>query len=235
MLRVRSCRLLMGCLFAAVVPYSAARAQQQVGTVELAFAGEFLSPEPRPALDQGWFAVARTERGFSLVPTRLQVADVPDRCAGSATQITAVGVQEPLFLVRGPAVFTEGPVDTAYVGYRFIFPGEHLSVRLGEERWFGFVAYGTANPAIGGARVTDYVIRLEHGTLSQTIAEFPRIDSDGPPQLRWAGDLDRDGLLDALFDLTTSYAGHRYVLFLSSGSAPEQLVGRAAEFAVSGC
>lgn len=110
-----------------------------------------------------------------------------------------------------------------------------LSLRLESGASFGFQAYGSAVAAVGEVRVTDYEIRLYQGTHTQTLAEFPRIDWDGPPQVVWARDMDRDGGPDALLDLRTHYSGHHYVLFLSSGASDGQLVSRVAEFRVGGC
>lgn len=208
---------------------------QDSGLVELALTGDFLGQGPFPESGPGWFAVNRTPTGVSLTETRIEVSQVPNPCAGTATRIAAIDVSELLFAVRGLPSFRPGPVDSVFDERRFIYPAEGFSLRLESGRWFGFQAYGSAAPAVGGVRVSDYEIRMYQGTRTQTLAAFPRIDGDGPPQLVWAGDLDRDGEPDALLDLTTSYAGKLYVLFLSSSARNDELVGRVAEFRVGGC
>ncbi len=135
-------------------------------------------------------------------------------------------------MVRGSTAFRSGAVDTAFFGNRYIFPGEYVSFRLKAGEPFGFVAYGSAMP---DSPVTNYAIHMTIGPTRQVIAEFPIIDTDGPPQLLWAGDLDRDDKPDVLFDLTTSYADRLYVLFLSSHAAGEQLVREVGRFRVAGC
>ena len=208
---------------------------QDEGSAALAFSGDFLGSHSFPATGQGWFAANQTPTGMTLTETRIEVTQVPDACAGTATRITAVDVSEPMFLVRGSPAFRSGPLDSVFDKRRFIYPAEGFSLRLESGTWFGFQAYGSAAPAIGEVRVSDYEIRMYQGSRTQTLATFPRVDWDGPPQLVWAGDLDRDGDPDALLDLRTHYAGHHYVLFLSSGVPDDQLVRRAAEFTVGGC
>jgi hypothetical protein len=208
---------------------------QESSSVELAFTGDFLGAGSVAETEQGWFAVSRSPTGAYLEETRIEVSGVPNLCAGTATRIAAVDVDQPLFLVRGSSTFRSGPVDSVFEGRRFIYPAEGFSLQLSSGTWFGFQAYGSAAPAVGEVRVREYEIRMYQGTRTQTLAEFPLIDWDGPPQLVWAGDLDRDGNLDALLDLRTHYAGHHYVLFLSSRARSRDLVGRAAEFRVGGC
>jgi hypothetical protein len=208
---------------------------QQPDSVELGFIGDFRGSGRHPVAGGDWFAVVKTSTGIELTATRIEVSQVPDACADTATRITAADVSDALFLVRGADSFRAGPIDSVFEGRRFIYPAEGISFRLQSDRWFGFQAYGSAAPAVGEVRVSDYEIRMYQGSRIQTLASFPRIDWDGPPRLIWAGDLDRDGNLDALLDLTVSYAANLYTLFLSSHAQSGQLVEKVAEFPVSGC
>jgi len=208
---------------------------QEGNSVELAFSGDFLGARSIPENEQVWFAANQTQTGMALSETRIEVTEVPNSCSGTATRISAMDVREPLFLVRGSRAFRSGPLDSVLDHRRFIYPAEGFSLKLESGAWFGFQAYGSAVPSIGEVRVTDYEIRIYQGTRTQTLAQFARIDWDGPPQVVWAGDLDRDGRLDALLDLRTHYVGHHYVLFLSSDASDEQLVNKVAEFQVGGC
>ncbi len=208
---------------------------QDAGSIELAFVGSFLGSGPFPESGPGWVAVQQTPAGMIVTETRIEVSQVASVCGGTATRISAIDVDEPLFLVRGIPSIRVGPLDSVFEQPRFIYPAEMFSFQLASGRWFGFQAYGSAEPDIGGTRVSDYEIRMYQGTQTQTLAEFSVIDNDGPPQLVWAGDLDRDGNLDALLDLRTHYAGHLYVLFVSSGARSDLLVRRVAEFPVNGC
>lgn len=208
---------------------------QDGSSAALALSGDFLRATSVPVTGQEWFAVNQTPSGMALSETRIELAQVTNACAGTATRIKAVDVREPLFLVSGLPALRAGPLDSVFDEPRFIYPAEGISLSLESGAWFGVRAYGSAAPAVGEVRITDYEIRIYQGTRTQTLARFPQIDWDGPPQLVWAGDLDRDGNLDALFDLRTHYAGHHYVLFVSSEARDELLVRSVAEFSVSGC
>jgi hypothetical protein len=118
---------------------------------------------------------------------------------------------------------------------RFIYPAEYVSFQLASGRHFGFRAFGSAVPADTGQAIDDYMIYLDREGRRQILAEFARIGLDGPPQLVWAGDLDRDGEPDALFDLARTYVGNHFVLFLSTSATTDQLVERVSEYRVSGC
>lgn len=232
MLRVAIACVLTVAIGGLVVPPAHS---QQPGSVELGFTGDFRGPGRYPVAGGDWFAVVETLTGMALTATRIEVSQVPDACADTATRIAAADVGDSLFLVRGSGSFRAGPIDSVFVERRFIYPAEEFSFRLESDRWFGFQAYGSAAPAVGEVRVSDYEIRMYQGSRVQTLATFPRIDWDGPPQLVWAGDLDRDGNLDALLDLRASYAANLYTLFLSSHAKNGQLVEKVAEFRVSGC
>ncbi|NIQ12133.1 MAG: hypothetical protein GWO23_21940 [Gammaproteobacteria bacterium] len=67
------------------------------------------------------------------------------------------------------------------------------------------------------------------GTGKQSIA------SEAFPQVLWAGDLDRDGKLDILLDLTDHYNVSAPTLLLSSMAAANELVQPVAEFRTTGC
>lgn len=58
---------------------------------------------------------------------------------------------------------------------------------------------------------------------------------DKTPTLLWAGDLDRDGRLDLLFDVSDHYNVSETTLFLSSGAAEGELVRPFATFRSTGC
>lgn len=48
--------------------------------------------------------------------------------------------------------------------------------------------------------------------------------------LRWAGDLDRDGQLDLIYNLAGHYTETRLALYLSSAAKPGELVGLVARW-----
>jgi len=76
-----------------------------------------------------------------------------------------------------------------------------------------------------------------HGQRQQ-LAVLSR-DGDVPDfkglRLIWAGDLDGDGKLDLLVDITNHYNGSGSALFLSSKAKSGEIVGLAAKLETVGC
>jgi hypothetical protein len=203
--------------------------------IELIRTGRFLGDGPWPADGAQWFGVYADSVSHWLEAVTLRVRRVPDACADSATVITVAGLSDPLFLVRGIPTLSEGPIDVAFTGQKFLYPGESLYMNLGEGRWYTFIAFGIAEPAYSYAVFKSYQIHLRDLNRSQEIASFEVLDPDGLPTVSWAGDLDRDGALDFLADLRTHYAGHTLTLFLSSLAQADDLVTKAAVFQILGC
>ena len=88
-------------------------------------------------------------------------------------------------------------------------------------------------------------IMLIEGERSQTLVRMTAqsvegrpglmLGSDASPHLIFAGDLDRDGKLDLLFDTTDHYNLSRPVLFLSGAAEGDELLHAVAEHSAVGC
>jgi hypothetical protein len=61
------------------------------------------------------------------------------------------------------------------------------------------------------------------------------LGDDGGVQLRFAGDLDRDGQVDLLLDLSDHYNVQVPTLFLSRGAGDDAVVRTAAMQRITGC
>jgi hypothetical protein len=204
--------------------------------VALLFTGEFLGQHAWPASGETWFALYSTPAGYRLATTTIRVESVPNACAGTATKVSVDGPLQPFFLLRGLQNLRAGPIDTAFAGRTFLYPGQSFSARLGEAgKWYYFRALGTAGThGLGETLITNYRLELRDsgrmGAPSQIIARLDRLALDSPPQLRWSGDLDQDGRLDVLLQLPGAY-----VLLVSSRATPPDLVAQAATFPIVIC
>ena len=78
--------------------------------------------------------------------------------------------------------------------------------------------------------LTDATVVLTDGDGSQVLYSTNGFVDDPLFEVKWAGDLDGDGLLDLVVLLTRKYSVHPYRLLLSSLAAPDELVGEAASF-----
>ncbi len=88
-------------------------------------------------------------------------------------------------------------------------------------------------------------IMLIEGERSQTLVRMTAqsvegrsglmLGDDASPHLIFAGDLDRDGKLDLIFDTTDHYNLSRPVLFLSGAAEGDELLHAVAEHSAVGC
>jgi hypothetical protein len=85
------------------------------------------------------------------------------------------------------------------------------------------------------AQITDYQVQMVGLGRTDVVFSLDGIDNNAPPSVLWAGDLDADGVVDLFADLPTHYAGHHYILFLSSVARAGQLVAEAASLTTVGC
>ncbi len=186
----------------------------------------------RPELgNQEWFGLYVTPTGHELRVTTVTVEDTPYGCGGAGRRITAQGSGTPLFLVAGLPGLKAGPIDTAFRGRRFVHPGESIPLKLSGENWYTLEGFGTARPGVGGVDFRDYQVVLRIRDHRQILQNYPRVNVDAPPELLWAGDLDRDHRVDVL----QGHGQYHYVLFLSSAAKSGDLVARVAIFRTTTC
>jgi hypothetical protein len=227
-LRVASSWLIGALATTAASPIAA---QQKV---ELLFPGDSYARRAWPKTGDTWLGLYSTSPGYRLAPTRIRVERVPDACGGSATRVSAESAAQPYLLLKGLDHLKTGPVDTAFAGMEFFYPGQSLSIKLGKpEKWYHVRALGTAGARRGEIFFTDYRLELHHSErldAGQPIIQLKAMTLDNTPQLRWAGDLDRDGRLDLLLEVPIGGYSSRLVLLLSSRAAPPQLVKEVASF-----
>ena len=82
----------------------------------------------------------------------------------------------------------------------------------------------------------DCTLLLEHNGVQQALLRFPAMDEGGiervsiVERVTFAGDLDRDGRLDLIADVSGQWNEWRVALFLSSAAEEGELVAQVAEF-----
>ncbi len=83
--------------------------------------------------------------------------------------------------------------------------------------------------------VRDHVLSLTEGRTAMTFGQVVEPDAlDDTLALMWAGDLDRDGRLDFIFEAGTNNSGEICV-WLSSRAKPGEPAGKAACWLTTGC
>ena len=215
----------------------AAPAGRTASAYRLQMPGDFHGNEPVARDGQRWLALRVDAEGRArLEQTRLQVSAVEDPILDGPGQATGRRVQadgaESLAFLRGPAL-RGGPVDTAQVeslglgglpDARIVFAGH--TYRLQTE----CAPLASGQDEVPRMRLSLHCrVLLYRGHARAVLMEAPAtrirtgdgtehtsFGDDGTPALLFAGDLDRDGQLDLLFDVSDHYNLQRPTLFLSS-------------------
>lgn len=243
----------LGLAFVLITIVTPSKASAEDG-VHLALSGLHLSADPvRGGGD--WWGIFPEGEGYNLQPVRVRVEAVADPLADgdmrkTATQITVPGEAQDIPLFRGLMSAAAGPLVSLKPAknWGYIAPGESFALpmeRDGAESEMEIIASGkeVVKPS-GPSEVTvvsAYELRLSQGTgkerRTQLLAAFPefsRFSYETGPELLWAGDLDRDGKLDLLYNLRTFYMYTELALFLSSAAKEGELVGLVAHWSATG-
>lgn len=197
--------------------------------------GDFHGGEAIVADGSEWLALQCNVR-CSLVPVRAEVSlmfdpiiDAGDARTGKS--IRAGGVDDALFLLRGPR-FSPGPVPVAQVEEVTGFAGDEeapVVTRLtleGTSLLLRRLVESGSHPA----RVR---IVSESNGRTQLLAESDSTDLAG--YILWSGDLDHDGEVDLIVDLSDHYNISLPTLLLSSERSETDPLGAVAAHLSSGC
>ena len=214
-------------------------------------AGTFHGGEAVGRDGQAWLALRQLENGTTeLTATRLRVRAVRDEMLDRDDQATGSEVSSPLddarMFVRGEnlkpgsvvaaKVRSQEPAPSALPDYTIDFAGQAYRIRT--------TCTPSPEPTIGQKEFHCQLL-LEHGTRSQPLFAMTGysppdstavlLGDEAGAHLIFAGDLDRDGRLDLIFDGSHHYNVSRPTLFLSSKATADELVHQVAQYESVGC
>jgi len=209
-------------------------------------AGELLEPSVYHAEEvsakvgkgQPWLGLFQTKAGkYELKQTKLVVTlvndpivdDKPEQKTGK--KISIVGMGEPIVLVRGISGLKAGRVTGNDLKKEHMPAGQTHELRLGAK---------VANLIVTGKKkdediTRDYKVVLESGGVKQELYKRAELGSDGCPSLLWSGDLDGDGKIDLIMDMTDHYNVPKVTLLLSGKAKSGKLVEQVAFIEATGC
>lgn len=213
--------------------------------------GQFHGGEPVARHGERWFALTADADGARLTRTRLQVKTVVDQLLdvdGQATgqAVGSAGAGENLVTYLRGSGLHAGPVTQAV---SVDSQGDDSGLPARTLR-FGGRDYRIATRCEADRATTNLYrcsIDLIDGERRQTLVAMSGqrdaavvdggllLGSEASPHLIFAGDLDRDGRLDLIFDTTDHYNVSRPALFLSGAAAEGELVRMVAEYHSVGC
>jgi hypothetical protein len=210
--------------------------------------GPYHGDEIKATGGAGWLGLYQTDGGFELrkVSLNISMANDPvideqsDQKSGKLISVVPESKQKNIILIKPqkPIALKEGRVDgTLFDAGTVIYPGQSRIVKLGQN-YYSLVGAGEAvlEPGFSEPMIKNYSLNLFFKDVSQLIfSEKEKLGHDGRPQVIWAGDLDRDGKLDLLLNLTRHYNETRLVLMLSSAKKTGRLLETIAELSTTGC
>lgn len=177
------------------------------------------------------------KRECVLQPAKIHVSTEFDPVVdaeGEATgkRVSAVGVDD-VFLLRSKRL-QPGLVPAATPRSTELLPvAKAQTITLGAKTYVLHYRCASAPDPEGFA---DCALVLSSGGMTQVLAQF---DATGNPDaeqyVNFAGDLDHDGKLDLVANISGHWNEWRPALFLSSAAKSGDLVGRVAELVATGC
>ena len=185
--------------------------------------------------DDGDFVLKQTK----IVATRVVDGLLDDEEKGEMTgwEISTESGEYPTILIYGGGL-KEGKVEVAEAPgilhpddtSQFEFKGVHYSL---------YATGSSEFDSLSGIRyITDYslyVVRTHHGKSHTSILVSHADFDDAMTSIIWSGDLDRDGYIDFLIDMSRHYNVSQPTLFLSKPATPEEVVVPVADHRSVGC
>lgn len=215
--------------------------------------GQFHGDEPIARNGETWLALRASGDTASLTSTRVRVAAVEDPIldeAGSSSGRRVSSALEPdpdaegaqvVAYLRGSGL-AAGQVIAARVperseggalpSYRIEFAGRDYRIRTQCPPMRGDPPVARCAVVLAGAGgVEQALMRADARRESDIVL----LGDDATPKLLFAGDLDRDGKLDLIFDITDHYNVSRPTLFLSSRARDGELLHAVSTYESVGC
>jgi len=168
----------------------------------------------------GW-----TYEGDTLVPVTLIVRDLPKERPDDEEEVTVESIPDVPFAMRCVEVPTADVRPAGVVNHDLLYDGL-LRVTLGSRRYA--VQVRSSRKDLSDARVV-----LSEGDRRQVLYSTDGFADEPHFEIEWAGDLDGDGELDLVANLSRKYSWHPHCLLLSSMASEHELVGQAACFETS--
>jgi len=219
------------------------------GEPQLVRPGTYHGDELAAVSGESWLALRHVPDGrdrLEAVTVRVDTVrdEILDEADAPATgrMLSAPGDSAIAFLFRGVPGLREGPVNTVTAD-EMVALGEPVRLALAGDTLDVVLACGPRQ--VTGQLETaacSLFVRRVHAT--QTLrsyqgyyqdGEFGGIGNDAIPIVLWAGDLDGDGALDLVVELTDHYNVSRPTLFMSRRSIGCVVLEKIAEHVSTGC
>ena len=191
---------------------------------EILYTGAFHEDDVRPVSGERFFALA----GGRLEPVAIRVRPMHD------SLVVEAGTFKDVYLLRSDRL-QPGRVIAASPSFTDLPVDAPLTINLGATQSTLHYHCGTTADADG---FVDCSLVLATNGVTQTlgtVSTFFEARNDLQVYFAFAGDLDHDGKLDLLIDVSANVHEWHPALFLSSAANEGELVAKVAELVTSGC
>jgi hypothetical protein len=214
--------------------------------------GNFHDGEAVARHGERWLALRVHSDGAELLATRVAVKRVHDALVDadgetSGEAVSAIGLDDVTMLLRGPGLRPAAVVQGEVVDLpsEHGFPTHRLSLGTREYRIATRCLADKTHTAVEPPTYTCTIDLIDGKRRRQSLMSINAyresrdarllLASDATPHLLFAGDLDRDGRLDLIFDTTDHYNLSRPTLFLSGAAGKGEVVRAVATHDAVGC
>lgn len=215
-------------------------------SIRILFTGAFHSDEVEEGIDQlPWLALfSKEDERFSLTKTVISATRVTDGLLDDETkgemtgwEINLADGETPVMLVCG-SQFSEGDVRGATLPM-VVYPGDSVAFTFLDTEYLLYATGSSQLDSVSGMHlIRDYSLFLVRQSATESLTTLLVSHAsfdDTMTTILWSGDLDRDGYLDLLIDMTHHYNLTLPTLFLSKPAAPGKPVVPVASHSSVGC
>ena len=198
---------------------------------------EVIGNPAEQALDRraDWLGLYKRDGAWRLGRARVDV--VAGRLDEMPTYRFVVEPVAPRLLLSAVRGVNPGAVVVASEAVSLSHQTRSIGLTLGKRRYVVALQSRDADYCDAVVTLTSAGVRqtlYSPKTAGRTADPALRLSCDEPHfEIRWAGDLDRDGRLDLLVTFSPKYSYHPQRLFLSSAASPKALVGAASLYELS--
>jgi hypothetical protein len=212
---------------------------------ELLFTDLFHGDEVKAKSGEHFLALVCNEDDDRCVlqPVKIEVTAEHDPIVDAEHERTGKRVSVPgldfVYLLRSGRL-TAGAVASARPATADLLPiSKPQPFTLGSTR---YVLHYRCSSKPDPEGLVDCALVLDANGISQMLASFPAVNDagginslDAEQYVAFAGDLDHDGKLDLLVNISSHYNVWHPALYLSTAAKDGELVGKVAELVTTGC